>query len=261
MFYALSSIISEQNSKINELVKSLKKIFGEKVIEEDLLKVYQDKAKIHFEKNNEKIYCYFKNHNSKIYLESIDENDKEKLDKILNKDKELPNLLECLFKMKLSNDDEPLLLWGPTCYKTYASKIILNNGYLDSLDKEFRNKTNIVSLNQESTISKLLDSSFFYSPLEAKKFYLRQIYKILGIPDVEIDLKEWENKKDKEILKKIFNKLNEEIDLDLEKWEKNKNQKEILKKIYSTKEITQFTETVKNLVIKFNSEEEINEKV
>ena len=66
--------------------------------------------------------------------------------------------------MKLANNDEPILLSGPTCYKTYASKILLNNGYIDYLDQEFKNKEPvIVSLNQESTISQLLGSPFFYT--------------------------------------------------------------------------------------------------
>ena len=42
---------------------------------------------------------------------------------VLKKYSFLPNFLEVLFKMKLSDFSEPLLLSGPTCYKTYASKI------------------------------------------------------------------------------------------------------------------------------------------
>ena len=68
----------------------------------------------------------------------------------------LPNLLECLFKMKLSNNDWALLLSGQTCYKTFAWKIILD-------------KVDVFSLNQESTIPQLLGPSFFYPPKEEKK--------------------------------------------------------------------------------------------
>jgi len=108
----------------------------------------------------------------------------------------LPNFLDCLFKIKLSNYDEPLLLSGPTCYKTYAAKMILK-------------KADIVSLNQESTIHQLLGSSFIYPPIEDKKFCFRLIYEILGIPNIEIEL----NKIDKldeykdEILKTIQDKM------------------------------------------------------
>ena len=68
--------------------------------------------------------------------------------------------------MKLSNYDEPLLLSGHTCYKTYAAKLLLK-------------KADVVSLNQESTIPQLLGASFFYPPIEDKKIRLRLIYEIL----------------------------------------------------------------------------------
>ena len=78
-------------------------------------------------------------------------------------------MLECIFKIKLSNYDEPLLLSGPTCYKTYVATMILDK------------KADIVSLNQESTIPQLLGASFFYPPKEDKKFCFRLIYEILNI--------------------------------------------------------------------------------
>ena len=59
--------------------------------------------------------------------------------KKLEKYSRLPSFLECFFKMKLSNYDEPLLLSGPKYYKTYAAKMLLK-------------KATVVSLNQESTI-------------------------------------------------------------------------------------------------------------
>ena len=49
-------------------------------------------------------------------------------------------------------------------------------------------KADVVSLNQESTIPQLLGSSFFYPPIEDKKFCFRLIYEILGIPNIEIEL-------------------------------------------------------------------------
>ena len=51
--------------------------------------------------------------------------------------------------MKLASNDEPLLLSGPTGYKTYISKKILYN-------------SDVVIFNKEFTISKLLCSYFFY---------------------------------------------------------------------------------------------------
>jgi hypothetical protein len=101
--------------------------------------------------------------------------------------------------MKLSNFDEPLLLSGPTCYKTYAAKILLKNA-------------DVVSLNQESTIPQLLGASFFYPPIEDKKFCLRLIYEILEIPNIEIELNKidkWEENKES-ISKVIEEKINPE---------------------------------------------------
>ena len=88
--------------------------------------------------------------------------------------------------MKLSNYDEPLLLSGPTCYKTYAAKMFLK-------------KANVVSLNQESTIPQLLGASFFYPPIEDKKFCLRLIFEILEIKNIELELNKidkWDEYKD-----------------------------------------------------------------
>ena len=94
--------------------------------------------------------------------------------------------------MKLSNDDEPLLLSGHTCYKTYAAKLLLK-------------KADVVSLYQESTIPDLLGNLFFYPLLDDKKFCLRLIFGILEIPNIDIELKKidsWNEHKE-EFLKKI----------------------------------------------------------
>jgi hypothetical protein len=55
----------------------------------------------------------------------------------------------------------------------------------------------------------ILGASFFYPPIEDKKFCLRLIYEILDIPNIEIELKQidkWKDKKE-EILKKIEEKM------------------------------------------------------
>lgn len=82
--------------------------------------------------------------------------------------------MECLFRMKLTNFYKPLLLSGPTCYKTFIVKMILKNAV-------------VVSLNQESTIPQLLGSTFFYTPIEDKKFCLKLIFEILVIPNFYIE--------------------------------------------------------------------------
>ena len=104
--------------------------------------------------------------------------------------------------MKLSNFDEPLLLSGHTCYKTYAAKIILK-------------KADIINLNEESTIPQLLGESIFYSHLEVKKFYLKLIFELFDIPNIDMKLlkvEKWNDYKEDilEIIKNIEEKMDED---------------------------------------------------
>ena len=127
--------------------------------------------------------------------------------------------------MKLTSFKEPILLIGPTCYKTYAAKIILHNAA-------------IVSLNRESTILQLLGSPFFFSKSEHRIFCITQIYEILGLPNLKQKVNEcsknWETFKIK-----FENEINQKID---------KNQ------IYSDLKI----ELVKNITKKLFSIDEEN---
>ena len=136
-----------------------------------------------------------------------DDNDNQEYEsyKLMGK---LKSLMNALFKMKLASNDEPLLLSGPTGYKTYISKKILYD-------------PDVVALNQESTISQLLGSSFFYSNLEDKKFCLKYIYLILKEENLEIDLEkvnDWEkNKKyfEDKINYNIYQKYEDEDEKDI----------------------------------------------
>ena len=200
LFYALSSTTKDQLNEeiLDNLLAALKEVFKDRVKEDDLEKVYYEEAKLYEDSNKRKYYI--KKHNSLILFDKIDRNryENERKKKILEKYNNLPNFLDCLFKIKLSNYDEPLLLSGPTCYKAYAAKVILG-------------KLDVISLNQDSTIPQLLGSSFFYPPKEDKKFCFRLIYEILGIPNIEIEL----NKIDKwdkykyEILERIEDKMSD----------------------------------------------------
>ena len=206
LFYALSSTQKDQlyEETVEKLLLALQEIFKERVKYEDLKEVFYAEAKLYDEKNpkSQKRYYYIQKHKSLIFLDSIDEGNKsneeerKKKRKQLEQYSKLPNLLDCLFKMKLSNYDEPLLLSGPTCYKTFAAKMLLNNA-------------DIVTLNQEYTIPQLLGASFFYPPIEDKKFCMRLIYEILEIPNIEIEL----NKIDKweEYKEEIKNLINEKM--------------------------------------------------
>ena len=204
LFYALSATSKDRINKdnVDKLIKLLKEIFKERIKEEDLQKVFHELPTLYNEidiKTQIRKY-YIKKHNSLVLLDKIDEsskrNEKEnnKQKKLLKKYALLPNFLEVLFKMKLSDFSEPLLLSGPTCYKTYASKIILKNAVT-------------IKLSNELTISQLLGKIIFFSPFEDKRFCLKLIYEILDVPNVEDELKKidkWEKNKN-EILKSIKN--------------------------------------------------------
>jgi hypothetical protein len=136
LFYALSSTTKDQLNEefVDNLINALKEIFKDR-IKEDLKKVFYEEAKIddkHDHKTKIRKYYIIK-HNSLIFFDQIDESSKRNEDerkamrKKLEKYNKLPNFLDCLFKIKLSNYDETLLLSGPTCYKTYAAKMILEN--------------------------------------------------------------------------------------------------------------------------------------
>lgn len=108
---------------------------------------------------------YIRKQNSLIFFGQIvedskkDEDKNKKERKILEKYDKLPNFLDCLFKIKLSNYNEPLLLSGLTCFKAYTAKVVLEN-------------SDVVSLNQESTIPQLLGSPSFY-PVFLSSIYWR----------------------------------------------------------------------------------------
>jgi len=205
-FYILSSTTKDQLSEelVDKSIRALEEIFKDKIKKEDLKNILYEEAKLYdeFDQKTKIRKYYIRKHNSLIFFDQINEDSKkdedkmEKKRKLLEKYNKLPNLLDCLFKIKLSNYDETLLLTGPTCYKTYAAKMILE-------------KADVVPLNEESVIPQLLGSLFFFPPKEDKKFCIKLIYEILGIPNVEIELNkidEWEKYKD-EIFKTIQDKM------------------------------------------------------
>jgi len=100
-----------------------------------------------------------------------------KLDKLeeiylnLNKD-ELPNYYNDFFKLKLISKDEPILLTGPSSYKTYIAK-----DYIKSNKANFKK----IYLNQKTTIEELLGGPRFLSQNSAKEFYLDKLTEILKL--------------------------------------------------------------------------------
>ena len=109
--------------------------------------------------------------------------------------------------MLLSSDDEPILISGPSSFKTYlARSFLLNNSNIE-----------IVSLNSEITMSQLIGSNVPFIKEDAKLFYLKAIYEILRINNIENKLKYLENfEKNKEKIKELI-KIEKEEKINIKK--------------------------------------------
>ena len=205
LFYALSRYTLDDKYKyLDKFCQILKKKETLNLDEQkinDLKETFKSETKLIEEENDEKISFILKKKDLKIILYENNKNDKNKdeINTIKKKYKDIQSLyslLESIFQMKLTSYKEPILLIGPTCYKTFAAKIILENA-------------TIVSLNRESTVLQLLGSPFFFSKSEHKDFCITQIYEILGLNNLKKKLKEckeWENNKNK-----IENEINSKI--------------------------------------------------
>ena len=120
----------------------------------------------------------------------------------LNKD-ELPNYYNDFFKLKLISKEEPILLTGPSSYKTYLAE-----DYIKSNNASFDK----IYLNQKTKIEELLGGPLFLSQNSAKDFYLDKLLKILKIDDVVSSSKEDIYKKI-DAKKKLMNyKMGKDID-------------------------------------------------
>ena len=80
-------------------------------------------------------------------------------------DKEFNSFYESLFFANFSDVREPLLIWGPSGYKTFLSKKISKND-------------NVINLYPETSLSQLLGSTHIRDNLNAKKYYLKEILSI-----------------------------------------------------------------------------------
>jgi len=78
------------------------------------------------------------------------------------------SLLNSMFQILLTENTEPVLLMGPSGFKTFLSQ-------------QFLREAKVITLNQESTIAQLLGSSSFLTDIEAKLFYIEIICKICHI--------------------------------------------------------------------------------
>jgi len=105
----------------------------------------------------------------------------------------------------LASQNEPILLSGPSSYKTYiAEKFLSNNNRT--------NKYKIISLNSELTTAQLIGTPILLTTEKAQNYYLRQICEILQVNNLEKILKEFEElNSNKELIKEKITKLKEDF--------------------------------------------------
>ena len=166
LFYILSSIDENNlNDLIDIIVGIIIKIFKNEneINEPDKLKdLYKCFPKLNKKDNNiiiEKGYCAIKI-NDDIFSIINEEKNSQKIRIILNEINNLPNLYNAIFKISLAYKEEPILISGNSGYKTYLAKKIMSSN------------TEIISLNQESTINQLLGNPKILNNIKEEKIFL-----------------------------------------------------------------------------------------
>ena len=180
LFYVLSSVNdSLLNERLPVVISLLSDVFKLNKYDVQILSELYEATptikkmdnKIYIEK--ERVCLFYCNYNQDIY---------EKLNG-------LPSVLNALFKIIIASDDEPILISGPSSFKTFLAKLINKN-----------EKSEVISLNSESTISQLIGSAILLTSEKAKNYYLMQIYEILQINNADNymkDLDDFEKNKNK----------------------------------------------------------------
>ena len=79
----------------------------------------------------------------------------------------LSNYFDDFFKLKLISKNEPIILMGPSSYKTKLAKF-----YIKNENPSYYDNFNIIYLNQKTTIEELLGSPNFFSSKESINFNL-----------------------------------------------------------------------------------------
>ena len=156
LFYVLSYIdfesINESFDQILDLIKDCFQLTPAK--EKELRETYFSNPEISYD-NSTKFYYLRKNKSIIKFQNSKIGNNISFLNKI-------SSLLNTLFNCLLCADTEPILLIGPSGYKTYLVQLLIEN-------------VKIITLNEESSIDALLGSTGFFTKEEVKSFYLSLI--------------------------------------------------------------------------------------
>jgi MoxR-like ATPase len=187
LFYTMSSVSKEDIKNVKEkVIKIIQEVFGLSVDERNnLSECFNSKAEL--KNDSHGFLCIFKGTCSisfDLFKQIFITADKPNIEE--NPIMKLTSLLEDLFQISLTSDKEPILLIGPSGYKTFLAQKFLSNA-----------KT--ITLNQESSVEQLLGSSSFFSKSEVNDFYLRLIVLICRLnnyKDLSQKLKEGNLKKE-----------------------------------------------------------------
>ena len=156
LFYVMSFIDFELVDELFEdILELILDCFQIRELKDELKKTFNDKTLISYESST-KFFALKKNkaiirfQNSKIKHENIS---------FYNS---VSSLLNTLFNCLLCAETEPILLIGPTGYKTYLVELLVGN-------------VKNITLNEESSIEALLGSTGFFNLDEVKSFYITVI--------------------------------------------------------------------------------------
>ena len=181
LFYIISSI---NESLIKEqlpiIIDIMKEIFC--LNEEETNELYEIYNTLPVLVLREDIKIYIKKNKCEVYLGEKDDELIEKIDK-------LSSLLDGLFKILISSEDEPILISGPTSFKTFLAELLFNNS-----------KYETISLNSESSLAQFIGSTILLSKEESKRYYLSRIYELLQVNNIEnllLDLDNFQENKEK----------------------------------------------------------------
>jgi len=169
LFYTMSSVSKEDIPNVKEkVIKIIQEVFDLSIDERNnISECFNSKAEL--KNDSHGFLCIFKGSCSisfDLFKQIFITADKPNIEE--NPIMKLTSLLEDLFQISLTSDKEPILLIGPSGYKTFLAQKFLSNA-----------KT--ITLNQESSVEQLLGSSAFFSKSEVNDFYLRLIVLICRI--------------------------------------------------------------------------------
>ena len=156
IFYVLSYIDFESiDESFDQIIKLIEDCFqlSESQVNE-IRATYYSNPEISYDSRSD-FYSIKKN-------KSVIKFQNSKISNNVNFMNKISSLLNTLFNCLLCADTEPILLIGPSGYKTYLVQLLINN-------------VKIITLNEESSIDALLGSTGFFTKEEVKSFYLSLI--------------------------------------------------------------------------------------